>query len=215
MQPDAAARGELVVLVHGLWMMGAVGALLARRLRVCGFETALFSYPSVRLTLDDNVRRLQRFVAGRAGARAHFVGHSLGGLLVLTFLARTRVLPAGRVVLLGSPCTGSQAAAELAGSRAGRALVGRTLPGWRLEEGIEAARRVQVGAIAGTRRFGLGQVLVKLQGANDGVVTVEETRLPGLWDHIVLPVTHSGMIVSARVAREVCSFLAEGRFLHA
>ena len=215
MQADAAAPGELVVLVHGLWMMGAVGALLARRLRACGFDTALFSYPSVRLTLDDNVRRLQRFLAGRAGARAHFVGHSLGGLLVLAFVARARALPAGRVVLLGSPCTGSQAATALAGSRAGRALVGRTLPGWRLEEGIEAARRVPVGAIAGTQRFGLGRVLVTLQGPNDGVVTVEETRLPGLRDHIVLPVTHSGMIVSARVAREVCSFLTEGRFLHA
>ncbi|HZP89005.1 MAG TPA: hypothetical protein VFB54_19495, partial [Burkholderiales bacterium] len=73
-------------------------------------------------------------------------------------------------------------------------------------------RPVEVGVIAGTRRFGLGCVFVTLQGPNDGVVTVEETRLPGLTDHLVMPVTHSGMIVSARVARQVGVFLKTGRF---
>jgi len=215
MQADGAARGDLVVLVHGLWMTGAVGALLARRLRTCGFDPALFSYPSVRLTLDENVRHLLRFVEARGRSPVHFIGHSLGGLVVLALLARERTLPTGRVVLLGSPCSGSQAAAQLAGSRTGRALVGRTLPGWKVEQGIDVAQRLPVGAIAGTRRFGLGSVLVRLQGPNDGVVAVEETRLPGLRDHIVLPVTHSGMVVSARVARQVCSFLTHGSFQHA
>jgi hypothetical protein len=43
-------------------------------------------------------------------------------------------------------------------------------------------------------------------------VTVDETRHPRLADHLVLPVAHSLMLVSAAVARQVAAFLAAGRF---
>jgi len=66
--------------------------------------------------------------------------------------------------------------------------------------------------IAGTRRFGLGQLFTRLPAPHDGAVCVDETRLPGLRDHLSLPVSHSGMIVSARVTRQVCSFLEQGHF---
>lgn len=203
---------EPVVLVHGIWMTGAVFALLTRRLRACGFEPMPFTYASVRLSLEEAAQRLGRFVRERTQGRVHFVGHSLGGLVVLELLAREPALPAGRVVLLGSPCTGSQAAEQLARSQSGRMLLGRGLPHWRPEHGIAAARRVQVGAIAGTLRFGIASVVVSLPLPNDGAVTVEETRLRGLRDHIVLPVTHSGMVISARVARQVSVFLSHGHF---
>lgn len=71
---------------------------------------------------------------------------------------------------------------------------------------------IEIGAIAGTRRLGVGMAFARLDNPNDGVVTVAETRLPGLADHLVLPVSHSGMLFSARVAREVCAFLRAGRF---
>jgi pimeloyl-ACP methyl ester carboxylesterase len=208
-------RGEKVVLVHGLWMTGAVCALLARRLRACGFEALLFSYPSVRIALEQVALRLERFVREHSAGPVHFVGHSLGGLVVLELLARAPELPAGRVVLLGSPSTSSLAAEQLARSRAGRVLAGRALPQWRPEHGMAVSKRVETGAIAGTARFGVASLVVTLPRPNDGAVTVAETQLPGLQDHLVLHVTHSGLLVSARVAREVCAFLAHGRFTHA
>jgi hypothetical protein len=119
------------------------------------------------------------------------------------------------VVLLGSPCNGCGAADQLSRTRSGQLLLGRALPQWRLEDGVTVTSRTQVGAVAGTRRLGIGIFLVKLTSPNDGVVTVDETRIPGLTDHIILPVTHSGMIVSGRVARQVCSFLQSGTFSHA
>jgi hypothetical protein len=39
--------------------------------------------------------------------------------------------------------------------------------------------------------------------------------VPGARDAIVLPVSHSGMLVSAAVARAVCRFLKHGRFADA
>jgi pimeloyl-ACP methyl ester carboxylesterase len=209
-----ATDREPVVLVHGIWMTGAVFALLAPRLRGCGFEPMPFTYASVRLTLEDAAHRLARFVRSRTRGRAHFVGHSLGGLVVLELLAREPALPAGRAVLLGTPGMGCQAAEQLSRSRSGRMLIGAGLPQWRPEHGMAAAQRVEMGAIAGTLRFGIASLVVRLPAPNDGAVTVEETRLRGLRDHIVLPVTHSGMMLSARVARQVCAFLSHGRFVH-
>jgi pimeloyl-ACP methyl ester carboxylesterase len=211
----ASGQRELVVLVHGLWMSGIVFALLARRLRACGFDVVLFSYPSVRLTLEQNIRRLERLVASHPSPQTHFVGHSLGGLVVLSFLAGASRVSVGRVVLLGSPCNGCSAADQLSLTRSGRLLLGRALPQWRIEDGVAVTARTQVGAIAGSHRLGIGTLLLRLTAPNDGVVTVDETRMTGLTDHIILPVTHSGMIVSGRVARQVCSFLRSGTFSHA
>jgi hypothetical protein len=66
--------------------------------------------------------------------------------------------------------------------------------------------------VAGTQPLGLGQLLAQFQEDNDGTVAVSETRMPGATDHIVLPVSHLGMLVSARVAQEVGRFLTSGAF---
>jgi pimeloyl-ACP methyl ester carboxylesterase len=209
MTPDGR---ELVVIVHGLWMHGAVYALLAARLRACGFRCALFSYRSIALPLEEIGRRLARFAQARGPARVHFVGHSLGGLVVLDMLARDKTLPVGRVLLLGTPAAGSRAVEQLARSRAGRALLGRALPQWQPACAREVTARVPVGAIAGTVRLGVASLVVRLTPPDDGAVAVEETRLPGLADHIVMRTSHSGMAVSRQVSRQICHFLKYGRF---
>jgi hypothetical protein len=69
-----------------------------------------------------------------------------------------------------------------------------------------------LGIIAGTQRIGVGQYLAQFEEDCDGTVAVSETRLPGATDHLSLPVSHLGLLVSARVARETGLFLQEGRF---
>jgi hypothetical protein len=51
-----------------------------------------------------------------------------------------------------------------------------------------------------------------LPAPSDGVVSVEETRIAGMRDHIVLDVSHTGMLLSGAVARQICAFLRDGRF---
>ena len=72
----------------------------------------------------------------------------------------------------------------------------------------------ELGVIAGSRPWGLGSLMMRLPGTNDGVVRLEETEVTGMRDRIVLPVSHSGMLASARVAREVAAFLERGAFDH-
>jgi hypothetical protein len=93
-------------------------------------------------------------------------------------------------------------------------LLGAALPQWTPAEAPPTLRRIETGAIAGTRRFGVGSLLLRLPRRNDGVVMVDETVLPGMADHLVLPVSHSGILVSRRVADEVAAFLRTGRFAH-
>ena len=210
--PEADLDARSVVLVHGLWMVTPMLALQRVHLGRCGYRTAAFSYLSVRLGLDDIAAKLARFVAGLGEPRVHLVGHSLGGLAILDMLALHPEVPAGRIVLLGSPCMGSSAARHIARSRTGRAVVGRALLDWLPERGIAVANRFEVGMIAGTARFGVGTFLAPLTRPNDGVVCLDETRMPGLRDHLALPLTHSVLFVSPRASRQVCHFLEHGRF---
>jgi len=69
-----------------------------------------------------------------------------------------------------------------------------------------------LGIIAGTQPLGFGQLLANFDEDNDGTVAVSETRMPGATDHIVLPVSHLGLLLSARVAHEAGLFLSTGRF---
>jgi pimeloyl-ACP methyl ester carboxylesterase len=204
----------LVVYLHGLWLFGHESFLLRRRLQdLYGFDVAVFRYPSISATMAEVTARLQAFVDERAPAQLHLLGHSLGGLVAYRFLERFPVQPPGRVVFLGTPAVASRAASNAARARWAGALLG----GCVAEELLTARDRQWVsardlGIIAGTRRAGLGQFVAGFDEPNDGTVAVRETRLPGATDHITLPVSHMGMLLSARVARETGEFLTRGHF---
>jgi hypothetical protein len=73
----------------------------------------------------------------------------------------------------------------------------------------------EIGVIAGSLPLGIGRVVAPdLPAPSDGVVSVAETRLPAMRDHIVLNVSHAGMLISHAVARQICAFLREGAFEH-
>jgi len=206
---------ETVVLVHGLWVHGIVMELMRRRVARHGYRALAYSYPSMRLTLAENAERLARFSRAIAAPRLHFVGHSLGGLIVLRMLERTPGLAPGRSVLLGSPVAGSLAARRLARLPGGRAALGRSAPEWHeaAYRGFESRR--EIGVVAGRLPVGIGRIVAPdLPAPSDGVVSVAETRLPAMRDHIVLDVNHFGMLTSRTVVRQVCAFLRDGTFVH-
>ncbi|HXO15297.1 MAG TPA: hypothetical protein VN835_03070, partial [Steroidobacteraceae bacterium] len=133
--------------------------------------------------------------------------------VIYRFLERFPDQPPGRVVFLGTPCVASRAA-----QRAGRfAPVARLFGQSAAEELMQPRERRwaharPLGIIAGSQPIGVGQLLADFAEENDGTVAVSETRMPGATDHIVLPVSHLGMLLSTRVARETGSFLTQGRF---
>jgi pimeloyl-ACP methyl ester carboxylesterase len=205
---------EHVILLHGLWMRGFALAMLHRRLIEAGFRVHRFDYLSVAATQQRILDRLQARMDGLAGEAdaVHLVGHSLGGLLALRACLEAEALPQGRVVCLGSPLKGSAAARGFAGwGRGGEVLLGHNRE--LLQQGFERWDGPrEVGMIAGCMPLGLGAVLGHIEGAHDGTVAVEETRLPGLADHYVIEANHTGLLFSPEVAQQVAQFLRNGRF---
>jgi 8-oxo-dGTP pyrophosphatase MutT (NUDIX family) len=205
--------GEAVVVVHALWMPGHETALLRRRLARAGFRPSLFRFRTVSDGLDANAERLARFVERVPGDRVHFVGHSLGGAVAAYTVQTRRPARAGRVVCLGSPLRGTRSGQRLARFRWGAWLTGRSIGDLLARGGLRPwSGTADLGVIAGDLPLGLGLLLGALPKPNDGVVTVEETRLEGAADHLVLPLSHTALIFSRRVAAETAHFLRHGRF---
>jgi len=204
----------LTILVHGLWQSGLELFVMRRRLQADGSMRAIFfSYPTVVGSMSNHVRRLIECARAHKAERLHFVGHSLGGRVVLRALEVTDDLPPGRAVLLGSPLQGSRTAQSLARLPFARALLGGALT----EECVdwsprEWSGRREVGVIAGSVGLGVGRLVANLDDAHDGTVLVEETRLPGAKDHLVVATTHTGLLVSAKVAEQTRYFLEHGVF---
>ncbi|HZO22411.1 MAG TPA: alpha/beta fold hydrolase [Steroidobacteraceae bacterium] len=206
--------GEAVVYVHGLWMSGGESLLLRRRLsREFGLEVHPFRYAAAASGMPEITARLQTFVRELKAPRLHFVGHSLGGLVIYRFLERFPQQPPGRAVFLGTPAVASRAAVQASQIRLVASLMGKSVADELLRP---RQRRWQadrpLGIIAGTQPLGFGQLLADFEEDCDGTIGVSETQLPGATDHITLPVSHLGMLVSAQVARATGAFLRDGRF---
>ncbi len=201
-----------MLVVHGLWMTGLEATLLRHRLAQHGYAVRQFHYrsmsvlpPVVLAELDAAVRALP--------APVHLVGHSLGGLLLLRYLQGGAAPGVGRAVLLGSPVNGSRSARAFAalpgmsiffGPMAGEELLRESRPRW---DGP-----TPVGVIAGGHSLGFGRLIGQLPEPNDGTVAVEETELDGAADHLVLPVSHTGLLASTEVVEATLRFLSSGRF---
>lgn len=200
--PDGPGdRRELVVLVHGMGRSRASMWTLGRSLEAEGYRVLNWGYSSYSDSVPALGAALAADVAREIGEapRVHFVGHSLGNVIVRWALAHERPERAGRVVMLAPPNQGSAAADRYAPYvawlmppirelRTARNSTVRTLP---------APRDVEVGVIA---------------GEYDGKVTVEETRLPGARAHAVIPAAHSFLMNRDDVQRMTTRFLREGRF---
>jgi pimeloyl-ACP methyl ester carboxylesterase len=188
--------------------------VLERRLRRQGFAVHIFSYPSVRADLSANAIRLARFLETLDADTVHLVGHSLGGILIRALFQDYPRQKPGRIVTLGAPHGGSRVAQHLNRHGFWRRAVGKGVaqllagvpPHW-----TSPAR--EIGVICGTRSFGLGRWLYRgLPRPNDGLLTVKESAFPGAREHLALPVSHTGMLFSRTVARQIAAFLNAGCF---
>lgn len=192
---------ELVVLVHGMGRTPVSMYPLSRWLERQGYRTHNWGYWSYRLPVAELARELAKRLAAIAGdaSRVHFVTHSLGGILVRGALAEQPLANAGRAVMLVPPNQGSRAADRWA------PYVGRLVPPIR---DLRTAEDALVHALPVPPELEIGVIA----GAMDGKVSVEESQLPGMTDHVVLPCRHSFVMHRDDVRTLTARFLRTGSF---
>lgn len=211
---------DTVVLVHGLGRTHGSMVPLALALRWQGYRVLNWRYPSTRGTIAEHAERLDREHGEslrREPGRVHFVTHSMGGLVVRQWLGTCPMPNAGCVVMLAPPNQGSEVADQLRDWWIFRRATGPA--GAQLTTGPEGPTSlpeppVPVGVIAGSRA--VNPLFSRWIGApNDGKVAVARTHLPGMADHLVLPLGHTFLPWHPSVIRQVLSFLRSGAFQRA
>lgn len=219
---NGRTAAEAVVLLHGFGGLPLQTALLASRLRQAGYEVANIGYPSWRWPLDriaDHIHnRIDRSPLAVAPT-LHFVGHSMGGLVLRALLASDRPDNLGRVVMLGTPHGGSELADLLHRLHLHPVVLNRAGPvlrTWRdsSTEALLGKVDYPLGIVAGDRPFNAHIPRFVFRAPNDGKVSVAATHCSGQSDHLVLPVAHTAMIYSRPVAQQVVHFLRHGAFHH-
>lgn len=220
MSSGAATAADCVVLLHGLARTSMSMSPMQRALDGEGFETVNIDYPSRDYTVEELAeiaipRGLSACRARDDIVRIHFVAHSLGGILLRQYLSEKEIAELGRVVMLGPPNQGSTAVDELQGFPGFDWLNGPA--GLQLGKGEGSVplrlgpAAFELGVIAGNRTIDPITSSV-LENPDDGRVSVEDTKLDGMTDFVVVEHSHAFMMRMRRPIELTIRFLQNGTF---
>lgn len=198
-------KKEHIVLIHGLYMSNVVMQYLRVSLQDLGYPVSCFQYKSIQFeefVFDDLAAHIEsNLVSGRDLV---LVGHSMGGLIAREFAMRHEGL-VSCIVTLGTPHRGSIV---------GKVLEPLGILGTAGDSGITKQVRdwngcIPLGSIAGNLPVG---VLFASKLESDGTVLLSETHCENSTDHIVLRVSHTGMVYSKKVVACIDGFIENKRF---
>jgi len=207
---------EIIVLLHGLGRSNTSLWLLASRLEDAGYYVQRIGYSSLHQKPDEILKDISSQInqcCQKHTQSVHFVGHSLGGLMVRAYLQNNKVDKLGRVVLLGTPNKGTEAADHFSNSWL-MDILGPTAKALGTDDKSFPkslkAPYYPVGIIAGEVKSELNDSVIP--GKDDGLVSVEATKIDGMTDFIIIETGHSRMRYDSEVADQTIEFIKNSAF---
>ncbi|MEZ6093690.1 MAG: alpha/beta hydrolase [Pirellulaceae bacterium] len=223
-EPRTNTNGEVVILLHGMIRTHNSMNSIERLLQEHTDATVInFEYASCRQTIEESAKALKSVIDGLNNdvKAIHFIGHSLGNIVVRRYLNDVYQLPVdqrppfGRMVMLGPPNQGSRMASLMNNSMIFNAVTGAAGKalgkGWKELVAELATPQFEFAIIAGGKEEKPMIDNWALAGPNDFTVSVAETHLNGAADTITLPLLHGTMMNSPDVHQAILSFLEHGR----
>lgn len=210
-----------MILLHGLGRFRQSMRRIEQYLKSLGYSTINLAYPSttkmIETIAETHLARAVETCEKQGAGKIHFVGHSLGGLIVRQYLQLHSMPTGSRLVMLSPPNQGSELVDLLIRIPLYRWITGPA--GQEIGRGPESVVHrlkpveIDVGVIAGNRSINL-LVSAFMDGPDDGTVSVKSTMLPEMRDFIIVSNTHTFIMRDPLVMRQIAHFLRHGRFDH-
>ncbi len=210
----APMSGKAVILVHGIIRSSKSFDKMRARLKKEGYQVFGFDYPSTQVSIPESAGYLAGVIESLEGIEEiNFVAHSMGGLVIRSYLSSHRDKRIKRMVMLGVPNNGAHMADRMKQVLLYRAVLGpagqqlvsdpagfiKKLPTPDFEFAVLAGGR---GNLTGYNPL--------VPGDDDGTLSVSSTRLPGAADFAVVACLHSFLVAHDKSIDYTVRFLKTG-----
>lgn len=212
---------DYVVLLHGMWRNARAMAPIESYLLIKGYRVINISYPSteypIETLVEQHLHPAVKNLELTSSQKIHFVTHSMGGILVRYYLKHYGMASLGKVVMLSPPNQGTELVDMLQGSEWFQDATGPS----GVQLGTESSALTKqlgpvdfdLGVIAGNYNPNwITSMLVP--GPDDGVVSVESTKVEGMKDFLLVSERHYQLRGHKPVLQQIAYFLEHGKFLH-
>jgi hypothetical protein len=208
---------DSIVILHGMARTKKSMKRIEAHFISKGFNVVNQGYSSRKHTIEELSEHViqEALSKCKADGKVHFIAHSLGCIIIRHYLKENEIKNLGKVVMLGPPNKGSEIVDKLGGLRLFKYINGPAGSQLGTDKtsmpNTIGKANFELGIIAGSRTLNLFSFFY-LPGKDDGKVTVESTKLEGMKDHIVMPVTHTFMMINKKVIFQIEYFLKNGLF---
>lgn len=208
---------ECVVLLHGYLRNAKCMKPIESYLLKAGYDIQNISYPST----DHSISKISsEYIAPQIDnsncEKIHFIGHSMGGIIVRYYLSSNKPANLGKVVLITTPNSGSELVESIYNHPSVKwILIGpavrELMPGSPLLKTLPMPD-YEVGIITANKSINpITSIL--FNGPSDGTLSVDSMKLENMSDIIDINSTHTMVLIHPDTHKQISNFLKYGKFI--
>lgn len=179
-----------------------------------GYNVYLYDYQTLNFDNIKDVEKLRKFIKDNVSEeKIHYVGHSMGGLLIRLYLNKySNEKKDGKVITIGTPHNTSIIAKKIKNSYF-KFLLGSAGDFVLTQEVPDFKNKNNVGCIIGTANIGLLNIINPEENESDGVVTLKEALLQDCQNYCYIKTTHTGLLFNKKTNENIICFIKNGFFI--